>query len=69
MDAATAARKVAAWSDLEDNSDNKEAIESKDSDDDQSLFERYDEASSAVNSHITSAEDELTVSSVRENDS
>ena len=57
------------WSDLEDNSDDGEIIESEDSVDGQSSTERCDDASSVVRNQTTSADDELTVGSGEESDS
>ena len=56
-------------SDLEDNSDNGEIIESEDFVDGQSSPERCDDASSIVRNQTTSADDELTVGSEEESDS
>ena len=50
-----------SWSDLEDNSDDAEIIESEDSVDGQSSSERCDDASSIVRNQATSADDKLTV--------
>ena len=57
------------WSDLEDNSDDGEIIESEDSVDGQSSTERCDDASSVVRNQTTSADDELTVGSGEESNS
>ena len=58
-----------SWSDLEDNSNDEEIIESEDSVDGQSSPEKCDDASFIVRNQTTSADDELTVGSGKENDS
>ena len=56
------------WSDLEDNSDDEEIIESEDSVDGQSSPQRHDDAS-IVSIQTISADDEFTVSSGEKSDS
>ena len=58
-----------SWSDLEDNSDDGEIIESEDSVDGQSSPERFDDASSIVKNQTPSEDHELTVDSEEESDS
>ena len=58
-----------SWSDLEDNSDDGEIIESEDSVDGQSSPEKCDDASSIVRNQTTDADNELTVGSGEESDS
>ena len=69
LDAATAAGKVEAWSDLEHNFDDEETIASKISDYNQSLPEKYHDVFSTAHKQTTSAEDEVTVISMGESDS
>ena len=58
-----------SWSDLEDNSDYEEIIESEDSEDGQSSPEKCDDVSSIVRNQTTNADNELTVSSGEESNS
>ena len=58
-----------SWSDLKDNFDDGEIIESEDAVDGQSSLEIFDDASSIVKNQTTSADDKLTVGSGEESDS